>query len=150
MLSWRHWGLTPLNFSKQNLKLEFMGSDPLTKFLRWCLADTGLTTGGWPRLSTALGFTKSSTAARPSWQVNSINGTLTLQNHVMEWIFLKRQCALYFSPHSREALPAAWPFFAPKTGVWPQCRQPNVNLRLVARRMISQRRRKIWIPAKNL
>ena len=28
------WGLTPLNFSKQNLKLKFMGSDPLTKFLK--------------------------------------------------------------------------------------------------------------------
>ena len=28
------WGLTPLNFSKQILNLEFMGSDPLTKFLR--------------------------------------------------------------------------------------------------------------------
>ena len=34
-------GLTPLNFSKQNLKLEFMGSDPLTKFLRWCPAAAG-------------------------------------------------------------------------------------------------------------
>ena len=28
-------------------------------------------------------------------------------------------------------------------GARPQCRQPNVNLRLVARRMISQRQRKI-------
>ena len=33
----------------------------------------------------------------------------------MEWIFLKRRSVLYFSPHSREALPAAWRFFALKT-----------------------------------
>ena len=32
----------------------------------------------------------------------------------MEWIFLKRHSALYFSPHSRD-FPAAWRFFAPKT-----------------------------------
>ena len=29
--------------------------------------------------------------------------------------FSEATCTLYFSPHSRETLPAAWPFFVPKT-----------------------------------